>query len=291
MKGIILAGGEGTRLYPLTLHTSKQLLPVYDKPMIYYPLSTLMLSGIKDILIISDSKNIINFKKLFSHGSSLGIKIQYTIQEKPEGIAQALTLGKDFIDNKEVCLILGDNIFYGSDFINYLKNAVLNSKKLATIFAYQVSNPSAYGVVSFDKNNNPNKIIEKPKNSKSNFAVTGLYFYPAGVSKIASDIKKSDRGEYEITSVNQKYLNSKKLKVTKLGRGFTWLDAGTHKDLIEASSFIYSVEKRQGLKIACLEEIALNQNFISKETFKKNIKNLKGNSSYVKYLKYLSNEI
>jgi len=290
MKGIILAGGEGSRLHPLTLFTSKQLLPVYDKPMIYYPLSTLMLAGIRDILIITNFNNIDNFKKLFFDGSHLGLKIDYMVQEQPEGIAQALVIGKKFVQNDPVCLILGDNIFYGSDFVKYLKKAVKNASNYTTLFAYQVSNPSDYGIVNFDNKNLPVNIIEKPKNPKSNYAITGIYFYPRGVSKIASKIKKSKRGEYEITSVNEKYLKLKKLKILKLGRGFAWLDTGTHKNLIEASSFIYSIEKRQGVKIACLEEIALNQGFISKKFLKKYISNLKSDSSYVKYLNYIFNQ-
>ena len=284
MKGIILAGGEGSRLYPLTLSISKQLLPVHDKPMIFYPLSVLMLAGIKDILIISNKENLNKFKLLFKTGSHLGISITYKIQAKPEGIAQALVLGKQFIKNDPVCLILGDNIFYGSDLVKNLNFAINNISEYASLFAYQVSNPSSYGVIKYNKKNQPVKIIEKPKKYVGNYAVTGIYFYPKGVSKIAKQIKKSKRGEFEITSLNNYYLKAKKIKIIKLGRGFAWLDTGTHEDLSEASSFIYTIEKRQGLKIACLEEIALNYNWINKQDIIQAIK-FYGKCVYSNYLK------
>lgn len=289
MKGIVLAGGEGSRLYPLTLSISKQLLPIYDKPMIYYPMSVLMLAGIKDILIISNNENIKNFENLFKNGTHLGIKVNYKVQPKPEGIAQALVLAKDFIKNDPVCLILGDNIFYGSDLVKKLKLGIKNIKKHASLFAYQVSNPSSYGVIKYNNKNIPAKIIEKPKNFIGNYAITGIYFYPRGVSEIAQKIKKSKRGEYEITSVNNYYLKTKKIEIIKLGRGFAWLDTGTHENLSDASSFIYTIEKRQGLKIACLEEIALNNKFITLKKLKKNINKIKGNSSYIQYIKKIIN--
>ena len=290
MKGIILAGGEGSRLYPLLFQFQNNYC-LFMILMIYYPLSVLMLGGIKDILIISDKDNIKNFRNLFKNGSMFGIKIQYKIQPKPEGIAQALVLGKNFIKNDPVCLILGDNIFYGSDLVKNLKLAISNSNKYASLFAYQVSNPSSYGVVKYNSKNIPIKIIEKPKKHIGNYAITGIYFYPKGVADIAKKIKKSKRGEFEITSINNYYLKTKKIKIIKLSRGFAWLDTGTHENLNEASSFIYTIEKRQGLKIACLEEIALNNNFININKLIKNIKKIKGNSSYIQYLKKIINNV
>jgi len=290
MKGIILAGGSGSRLYPITKGTSKQLLSIYDKPMIYYPLSVLMLSGIKDILIISNPDNLPNFKKLFNDGSDLGLTITYKEQKNPDGIAQAFIIGKDFIRDDDVCLVLGDNIFYGKGFTGLLNSAKSNLKNnKATVFGYNVNNPSDFGVASFDDENNLIKIQEKPKFPVSNTAVVGLYFYPNSVAKIATKIQPSSRGEYEISSVNQYYLNSKDLKIEILGRGFTWLDTGTHDSLLEASNFIHTVEKHSGYKVACLEEIAFKMKFI-------NLKKLKEltipfrNSSYGKYLKLLVNE-
>ena len=290
MKGIILAGGSGSRLYPITKGTSKQLLPIYDKPMIYYPLSVLMLSGIKDILIISNPDNLPNFKKLFNDGSDLGISISYKEQKNPDGIAQAFTLGKDFIGKDDVCLVLGDNIFYGTGFsrlLNIAKNNLKESK--ATIFGYNVNNPSDFGIVNFDKNNRLIDIEEKPKSPKSNTAVVGLYFYPNSVVEIASNVKLSDRGEYEISSINNFFLKNKDLKIEVFGRGFTWLDTGTHNSLLEASNFIKTVEKHTGYKIACLEEIAYKMNFIDLNKFKKIIEPF-GNSPYGKYLKSIVNE-
>jgi glucose-1-phosphate thymidylyltransferase len=266
MKGIILAGGSGTRLYPLTKNLSKQLLPVYDKPMIYYPLSILMLAGIKEILIISTSEDLPRFQKLLGSGSELGIKFEYIIQPSPDGIAQAFILGKNFIKNDDVCLILGDNIYYGQGLVNLLLQATkqVQEKKLATVFASYVNDPERYGVVSFDKMGYANTIEEKPQKPKSNYAVTGLYFYPNDVVQKSLKLKPSNRGELEITSLNQNYLNENRLKVILMGRGYAWLDAGTHESLLEASNFIEVIERRQGLKIACIEEIAYRKNYISK---------------------------
>ena len=290
MKGIILAGGSGSRLYPITKGTSKQLLSIYDKPMIYYPISVLMLSGIKDILIISNPENLPNFKKLFSNGSDLGLRISYLEQKYPDGIAQAFTLGKDFISDDDVCLVLGDNIFYGKGFSGLLNSAKSNLKnKKATVFGYNVNNPSDFGVASFDFNKNLINIEEKPKSPKSNTAVVGLYFYPNNVVKIANKIKPSKRGEFEITSVNQYYLNNKDIKIEILGRGFTWLDTGTHDSLLEASNFIKTVEKHSGFKVACLEEIAFKMKFIDLKKLKELTKPF-GDSTYGKYLKLLVNE-
>jgi glucose-1-phosphate thymidylyltransferase len=290
MKGIILAGGFGSRLYPITKGTSKQLLSIYDKPMIYYPLSVLMLSGIKDILIISNPENLPNFKKLFNNGSDLGLSISYEEQINPDGIAQAFDIGKDFINNDDVCLVLGDNIFYGKGFTGLLNSAKINLKNnKATVFGYNVNNPSDYGIASFDKNKNLIDVQEKPKSPKSNVAIAGLYFYPNNVVDIASRIKPSKRGEYEISSINQKYLESKDLKIELLGRGFTWLDTGTHDSLLEASNFIKTVEKHSGYKVACLEEIAFKMKFINLKKLKELTKPF-GNSSYGKYLKLLVNE-
>lgn len=285
MKGIILAGGFGTRLYPLTTIVSKQLLPIYDKPMIYYPLSTLMLSGIQEILIISDPINLPRMKELFGDGSYLGLKIEYKVQPKPEGLAQAFILGKEFIDNDSVCLVLGDNIFYADGFGNMLrKNAKLSKGGL--IFGYWVSDPERYGVVEFDKNNTVLSIEEKPKKPKSNYAIPGLYYFDNNVSDIASGIKPSARGEYEITDIHNHYLQKGELSVELFGRGLAWLDTGTHESLLDASNFVQTIEKRQGLKIACIEEIALRMNFISEKQFELLIDKLPKNT-YRKYLEFI----
>ena len=270
MKGIILAGGSGTRLYPITKGVSKQLLPVYDKPMIYYPLSVLMLAGIQEILIISTPEDLPNFEKLLGDGSEIGLQLSYKKQPSPDGLAQAFIIGAKFIGNDDVCLVLGDNIFYGYGFSGILKNARKNlSKGKSTVFGYYVNDPECYGVAEFDGEGNIISIEEKPINPKSNFAVVGLYFYTNDVVKIAKNIQPSDRGELEITSVNQEYLKQKKLKVELLGRGFTWLDTGTHDSLMEAGQFIETIEKRQGLKVACLEEIAYRMNYIDADQVKK----------------------
>ena len=288
MKGIILAGGLGTRLYPATRVVSKQLLTIYDKPMIFYPISTLMLAGIKEILIISTPSDIPNFKKLLGTGEELGLKFSYRVQEKPEGLAQAFIIGKEFIANQDVCLILGDNIFYGNGLTELLleakKNTVNNNE--ATIFGYYVDEPKRYGVVEFDKNHKVLSIIEKPNKPKSNYAVVGLYFYPNNVVKNVLKVKKSERGEYEITSLNQLYMNNDKLKVEIMHRGFTWFDTGTHQSMLEASNFIATIENRQGLKVSCLEEIAFKKGFIDQLMLKKLTKYYK-NSPYSSYLKKL----
>ena len=263
MKGIILAGGSGTRLYPITKSTSKQALPIYDKPMIYYPMSVLMLAGIKDILIISTSRDISVFEELFGNGNNLGLNIQYAIQEQPNGLAEAFIIGEEFIGDDKVALVLGDNIFYGYGFSERLKNAVERDE--ATIFGYHVSDPQAFGVVEFDKDFNVLSIEEKPKVPKSNYAVPGLYFYDNDVVEIAKNVKPSERGELEITSVNNEYLRRGKLKVELFGRGMAWLDTGTHKGLLEASNYVEAVQTRQGLYIACLEEIAYRKGYINKE--------------------------
>ena len=290
MKGIILAGGSGSRLYPITKGTSKQLLSIYDKPMIYYPFSVLMLSGIKEILIISNPENLPNFKKLFNDGRDLGLKISYKEQKSPDGIAQAFILGKDFIANDDVCLVLGDNIFYGKGFTGLLNSAKNNLKnKKATIFGNNVKNPGDFGIAYFDQNKNLIKIEEKPKSPKSNTAVVGLYFYPNNVVEIANKLRRSVRGEYEITSVNRYYLNNNDLKIEILGRGFTWLDTGTHDSLLEASNFIKTVEQHSGYKVGCLEEIAYKMHFINSEKLRK-IAIPFGDSPYGKYLKSLINE-
>ncbi len=287
MKGIILAGGSGTRLYPVTKSISKQLLPVYDKPMIYYPLSVLMLAKIKEILIISTPQDIGKFEELLGDGSDWGINLEYKIQPSPDGLAQAFILGEKFIENDSVCLILGDNIFYGQGFSTMLLKAssITNG---AIIFGYQVKDPERFGVVSFDENKKAMSIEEKPKHPKSNFAVTGLYFYDNSVIEIAKNVKPSHRGELEITSINEEYLKRDSLKVELLGRGFAWLDTGTHDSLIEAGQFVQTIEHRQGYKIACLEEIAYNNGWISKEKVLEIAKPLSKNG-YGKYLQELVN--
>lgn len=267
MKGIILAGGSGTRIYPLTKGVSKQLMPIYDKPMIYYPLSVLMLAGIQEVLIISTPEDLPRFSKLLGDGSDIGMKFEYMVQSSPDGLAQAFILGKDFIGDDAACLILGDNIFYGHGTTDMLIRAVRNSedKNMATVFGYHVNDPERYGVVEFDQTGKALSIEEKPETPKSNYAVTGLYFYPNDVIEKAFEVVPSDRGELEITSVNQMYLNEGRLTVELMGRGYAWLDTGTHESLLEASNFIEIIERRQGLKVACIEEIAFDRGYINKE--------------------------
>ncbi|ENJ6565086.1 TPA: glucose-1-phosphate thymidylyltransferase RfbA [Proteus mirabilis] len=282
MKGIILAGGSGTRLYPITMGISKQLLPVYDKPMIYYPLSILMLAGIRDILIITTPEDRNNFERLLKNGSQFGVSIQYAIQPKPEGLAQAFIIGEKFIGTESVCLVLGDNIFYGQSFSRTLKN-ITNNINGATIFGYHVKDPERFGVVEFDKDYQVISLEEKPQNPKSNWAVTGLYFYDNKVIDYAKKVEMSARGELEITSINQMYLENNSLKVELLGRGFAWLDTGTHESMHEASSFVQTIENVQGLKVACLEEIAWSQKWLSDDELYIR-SNLMNKNDYGKYL-------
>ena len=288
MKGIILAGGSGTRLYPITKAVSKQILPLYDKPMIYYPLSVLMLAGIREVLIISTPRDIGCFKELFGDGAWLGMRFEYAVQDKPRGLADAFIVGREFIGNDDVALVLGDNIFYGQRFTSTLKSAAekIRTQKGAVIFGYYVADPTAYGVVEFDKNGNALGIEEKPANPKSNYAVPGLYFYDNSVVEIAANVKPSARGEIEITAVNNEYLARKQLKVELLGRGMAWLDTGTYDGLLEASNFIATIEKRQGLYVSCIEEIAYANGWLTKEQVLELAKGYK--TDYGRYLEFIT---
>ena len=291
MKGIILAGGSGTRLYPLTKAVSKQILPMYDKPMIYYPLSVLMLSKIREVLIISTPRDIHLFKELFGDGSQLGMRFEYAVQDKPRGLADAFIVGKDFIGTDDVALVLGDNIFYGQSFTNTLLNAAntIAEKKGAVIFGYYVKDPTAYGVVEFDKNGKVLGIEEKPQNPKSNYAVPGLYFYDNSVVQIAQNVKPSARGEIEITTVNNAYLEKGQLNVELLGRGMAWLDTGTYDGLLEASNFIATIQKRQGMYVSCIEEIAFRNKWITKEQLLETAAEYK--TEYGEYLKFIAGNV
>ncbi|EGR1113242.1 glucose-1-phosphate thymidylyltransferase [Vibrio cholerae] len=288
MKGIILAGGSGTRLYPITMGVSKQLLPVYDKPMIYYPLSVLMLAGIREILLITTPEDQASFQRLLGDGSQFGIALEYAVQESPDGLAQAFIIGEEFIGDSSVCLVLGDNIFWGQGFRPKLQQAVINANKGqgATVFGYQVKDPERFGVVEFDQNQRAISIEEKPSNPKSNFAVTGLYFYDNQVVKLAKEVQPSARGELEITCLNDMYLKRNQLNVELLGRGYAWLDTGTHESLLEAAQFVETIEKRQGYKVACLEEIAYSQQWLSTLQMVKRAE-LMANNGYGKYLQSL----
>lgn len=291
MKGIILAGGSGTRLYPITKGVSKQLVPIYDKPMIYYPLSVLMLAGIKEVLIISTPHDLPRFEELLGNGSDIGMDFNYIEQPSPDGLAQAFILGEEFIRDDDVCLVLGDNIFYGHGLTELLAQSVINATKQdkATVFGYYVKDSERYGVAEFNEDGDITSIEEKPKNPKSNYAVVGLYFYPNDVVKKAKNVKPSDRGELEITTLNQDYLNEKRLKVELMGRGYAWLDTGTHKSLLEASQFIQTIENRQSLKVACIEEIAYEMGYITKEKLLELAEPLKKNQ-YGQYLLRRANE-